>query len=370
MQLTRCVVAAGVLFAAGSARAQSVDERRATASFRVYADDDHLTVVSPSAGMQVPMGDDVSFDTNVAADVISGASVDVISEASPTAIDETRLEVGAGATWRFHRLASARVRGIASHERDYDALRLNLGFNVELAQRNTVIDLDYMGGPDEVGSSVDPMFEKHRTSHRLMTTITQVVDRRTYLDLAVEGSYADGFHASAYRTVPVSDPLSSELMRVPEVTPTVRKGVAALIRARRAIDAAARLAVHASYRYYVDDWSVDSHTGIVTAIARTSRRTVVGLSLRGYLQSAADFYQPRYELVGGELPVLRTRERRLGRMRSVQASATFDLQLTERGDSGPRLVFAAALMGFSWPDFPAQQRRMAGTMTISASSAF
>lgn len=369
MQLSRWAVCALVL-AAGTAHAEPTDERRASASLSVYSDNDHITVVTPSAGVQLPIGESLGFDANVVADVISGASVDVVSEASPTPISERRLEVGAGVAWQFHRLAAARLRAIGSTEHDFDALRINLGFNVELAQHNTTLDVDYMGGPDRVTSVVDPTFEQRRTNHRLMTTLTQVVDPRTYVDLAMEGQYAHGFQGSPYRTVPIADPLTSMLVRVQEATPKVRKGAAVRVRVRRAVDAAARLALHLSYRYYIDDWSVDSHTAALTAIAQTSARTELGVTLRGYLQSAADFYQPRYQLVDGAVPELRTRERRLGRMRSVHAAATFDIQLGDGHDSGLRLVLAAALLGFWWPDFPAQRRRLAGSMTISVSSPF
>lgn len=369
-QLTGCAVVCALLLASANALSQPAPgERRASATLSIYSDNDHMTVVSPSTGLQTPINDAVSFDTRVTADVISGASVDVISEASPTAIEETRLEVSAGMSWRLHRLATARGRVIGSHERDYDSWRINLGANVELAQRNTTLDLDYTAGKDDIGSAVDPTFVARRTDHRLAATLTQILDRRTYLDLVVEAQHGDGFHASVYRHVPIVDTQTTALLRVPEQTPRLRQAIAMLLRARRALDPRGRFALHASYRFYVDDWGVASHTGALSSILALSDRAKLGASLRGYLQSGAEFYQPRYALVAGAVPELRTRDRRLGQMRTLFGSVTLDYGLS-RDPAAPRLVVACALMKFWWPEFPAQGQRTAAVLTLGASSAF
>ncbi|MCE9580567.1 MAG: hypothetical protein K8W52_46030, partial [Deltaproteobacteria bacterium] len=96
-----------------------------SATMRVYADDDHLTVLSPAAHAQVSTGR-LTGEVDAALDAVSAASVDVMTSASPRAVHERRLEVGLGGTLRRAALA---IRGGAqvSHERDYDAVRLGLG---------------------------------------------------------------------------------------------------------------------------------------------------------------------------------------------------------------------------------------------------
>ncbi len=356
-----------------TAAAQPEDDRRGSASLRVYADDDDMTVVSPSAGAQAPVTDDVTVDVNAAADIISGASVDVVSEASPTAISETRVELGVGGTWRAARTWTLRSRAIGSHEDDYQSIRLSVGGAVELAARNATVDLEYVYGYDDVGSVVDDALSESRTSHRVIATFTHIVDRRTYADVAVDVQRAAGFHASSYRTVPIVDPLTPIVMRVPEATPEVRAALAVRVGARRAFGASHQWFAHADYRFYADDWDVASHTGTLAGIHRwAAGRWQLGVRLRGYTQRAAEFYAPRYELSPtGQAPTLRTRERRLGAMHTAYAGVTADWQLSPGlADERPHLVLAAAGMRLWWPDFPAQTHRNATMVTASIDAPF
>src|SRR5690606_36773215 len=111
----------------------------------------------------------------------SGASVDVISEASPQAIDEVRVELGLGATFRPGRATSLRARVRGSNENDYRSIGVELGGALELARRNTILDLGYAAYSDRVGTVLDPDFAAGKHLHRAAFTITQIVDRRTYV---------------------------------------------------------------------------------------------------------------------------------------------------------------------------------------------
>ncbi len=367
LQLASLAVAVWVCLAPGHARAQG-DERRVSAGLRIYTDDDHITVVSPSAGAQTPVTETVVVDVNATADIVSGASVDVISEASPGAISEKRIEVGLGAGWRVLRLLELRGRAVLSHEEDYDSARLLLGTGLDLFQKNTRLELEYRAGLDHVGAVTRPDFSARRRGHRLTSTITQIVDRHTYVDLVVEGEITSGYHGNPYRTVPIIDPASTELVRVDEVTPDVRRRGALRGRLRRGF---ARFFLHADYRFYVDDWGVMSHTATATGIMPVGDRMRIGLRTRAYTQSAADFYQSAYTLEDdGGLPALRTRERRLGTMHSLYGAVIGERALGRGdGDERPRLVLALGFMHFFFPDFAAQSHRNAMAMTVGLTSA-
>jgi hypothetical protein len=366
VQLARAI--ALVALAAGTARAQPADgDRRATGSLRVYADDDHMTIVSPHAGARAAIGDRATVEAAATADVISGASVDVISEASPTAIDETRVEGTLGISYAVTRTARLRARGTGSHENDYDSVGGELGGAVELAQRNTTVDLAARARADRVGRADDPSVEHARSSQQLTLTVTQLIDRASLIDLVVEGTRDAGYMASPYRTVPLIDPASPALMRVPEEVPRRRRSLAAMVRLRRAFGS--RLFGHGSVRYVRDDWSIDSVTGTLSLLTSPIARLRLGGQLRLYAQDGADFYQPRYQLEDGAVPDYRTRDRRLGTMQSAHVTATSDLAITGAAD-GPRLVTAAGVAGFRFPDFPAQRRRLALILTVALSSSF
>lgn len=321
---------------------------------RVYADDDHVTVVSPAASARFDATSRVQLETAVAVDAVTGASVDVITSASPATVHERRIEGTLDATAQVTRTGTGGARVIASHENDYDAVHAAVHGSIELAKRNTTLAGTYDEGFEAATSVIDPAFHARRRTHRAVATLTQVVDRRTYVDLVVDLSLARGYHASPYRSVVIEDPASSAIMRVAEVTPRVREAAAASVRIRRAVGE--RWAVHASYRFYADDWALHSHTATIDALTERRGGTRFAAGVRGYVQDAAAFYRERYT---GAVPALRTRDRTLGAMATAGVHATVDRPL---GDT--RIVGDLGLLRMWFFDFAPQRERTAVTVTL------
>lgn len=341
------------------ARLASADDN-ATATLRVYADDDHMTVVSPSANVTFDAGPRLQLSTGIAADVVTGASVDVVTSASPATIHERRVEATVDATAAVTQIASAGARVIASHENDYDSLHAAVHGAIELAKRNTTLAGTYDEGFETATSVVDPGFREHRRTHRAVGTLTQILDRRTYLDLVLDLSLAHGYQGSPYRSVVIEDPGSSAITRVPEVTPRTREAATASARIRRAVGD--RWAIHASYRYYLDDWQLHSHTASVDVLTERPGGTRLAAGLRTYVQDAAFFYRESYT---GAVPALRTRDRTLGAMASAAIHATVDRPLGE-----VRLVADLGVMRMWFFDFAPQRERTAVTLTIGGTWPF
>jgi hypothetical protein len=332
----------------------------ATGTLRVYADDDHVTVVSPSARAQLDAGARLHLDTGVAVDAVTGASVDVITSASPATIHERRIEGTVDATAQVTRTATAGARVIASHENDYDALHAAVHGAVELAKRNTTLAATFDEGFERATSVIDSTFHGARRTHRGVVTLTQIVDRRTYVDLVLDLSLARGYHASPYRSVIVEDPGSSAIMRVPEVTPRLREAAAMGVRVRRAVGD--RSAVHAGYRFYLDDWDLHSHTATLDALTERPGGTRLGAGLRGYIQDAAAFYRERYT---GAVPALRTHDRTLGAMATAEVHATLDVPVGET-----RIVASVGMLRMWFFDFAPQRERTALTTTLGVERPF
>lgn len=361
LQLRSVILAISVCYPA-TAAAQA--ERLGSASVAVYADDDHMTVVSPSAGAQATVNESLSVDANFTADVISGASVDVISEASPSPIEETRLEFGAGLQWRTTSTVALRFRAIGSSENDWDSVRLNAGAQLELAQRNTTLDASYVFGRDWIGTVNDLDFGEDKQSHRMAITLTQIVDSRTLVDLVAEFQLSRGYHSNPYRTIPLADEVDNQFMRIDEQTPDQRAGGTGLVRVRRALSDRWIAAGH--YRFYADEWSVTSHTAQATLIHELTSALQLGALVRAYSQSGADFYKPHYAMINGVLPSLRTKERRLGEMTTLSGRITTEIAIGGDVESATaHLLLAAGAMRFSFPEFPAQTRRTATTANVS-----
>jgi len=369
MRLQLTSAAALVLAAAGArvARAQAdpSDRPAASASFSVYADDDDITVVTPAAGASVPMGR-VTADVGVVADTVTGASVDVVTSASPKPIHEQREQLSLGAVVALSHRVRATVRVIGSTEHDYDVVHGWALLAAELADRDTVVEVGYDHGRAWVGKFGDPAFAENRHDDRAVLRVSQVLDRRTYVDLLVDLSRLAGYQASPYRLVAVADPASTAVMLVGEATPYLRHGAAAAIRVRRAIGD--RWFVHGAYRGAIDDWGVVSHTGRALAVAQLGGDAWrLGAEVRGYLQTGADFYQARYATVDGAVPTHRTRDRTLGPMRSAAVELTGDHAL---GLAQLRVQLAVGLTHYWWLDDLYQRGRSALTSTVAVTGAW
>ncbi len=360
----RLIPALAVTALALPALASPLDPAGAGATLRVYTDDDHVVVVSPSASASTTLGPSTSVAAGVAVDAVSAASVDVLSAASPVAVRELRLEVGARLARAFERggLVVA-ADGLASHERDYDAIRVGAMVRSEVADRNLVLELEYRIGFDRVRDiGADPGGE--RSSHQLAGTLSQVLGERTVADLIVDGGVASGYHASPYRRVPVARAEWPLPTWMPEQTPARRRSLAVAARVRRALTRTWFLS--ASQRFYVDEWDMTSHTTTADVSWQLGARWLLGASARAYLQRGASFYRRSYTDLP-EPPTLRTRDRTLGPMRSGFVSITADRPL---GDGPGHIVAACGLLSIRYLDSSLQTTRHALVTTVSWNTTF
>jgi len=353
----------GVVGSQGTLRAS--DERQASASVRVYADDDHVTVVSPAATAQVPLDRAVTVDVGTTVDVVTAASVDVVTQASPGTVHELRVEGRVGGRWELLNRHALATRAIVSQENDYRSLHWMLGWRTELAQRNTTLDLRYTAGIDQVGRSNDPTFSRFKGLQQITFTASQILGTHTLADLVLDGQTTFGYHANPYRAVPIIDPASTFLYRVPETTPERRVAGAALLRLRQALGDRPRWFLQADYRFYGDSWEVTSHTVSFQPVFSPTGSIRIGALLRAYTQAAASFYQPNYFDANGP-PALRTRDRTLGGMHSWYGLGTLDVRIVD----DLQLLVSAGWARFYFHNFPPQSERTALIGSIGASATF
>jgi hypothetical protein len=330
---------------------------------RVYTDDDHVTVITPAATAHAPVGRRVVLGVETTIDVITAASVDVTSQASARPFHDTRVEGGADASWAASDRLTLGARGVGSIENDFRSLQLGADLAVDLARHDTSLALSWTGTFDLVGRAGDPRFARARQDQRVTATWTQVLDRRTYLDLVVEGQLVAGFQASPYRYVPIEDATGARAYALPEATPDLRAGAAVLARVRRALGEGA-LFLHADYRFYADSWTIASHTlSAGLTVPLLGGRLLVAARIRGYAQGAASFYRAAYVDAGAGAPAWRTRDRALGGMRSLLGDLSGDLAFGR-----VHLIAGIAAMRFVWLDFPAQSHRDALLLTLGVAA--
>lgn len=279
-----------------------------------YASSDGLTVVSPRITLRAPLHHAVDLHTGYEADIISGASIDVLTAASPRGYTETRNGGHVGVAVRPAPGTTLFARFIGSIEPDYLGRTATLSAEREWLQRRLATALGVRTSFDEVGRVGDP-----RDRYRDVSTLALdgsaawVFSPRTVGQISLEVQFARGYMASPYRMVRVSWPGVDLPSGVPESTPDDRRRVALAVGARHAL--ARGWFVSTSVRVYRDSWSMMSHTEeLELQRALLDDRLILGLGGRLYGQTAASFYRARYAASDGELPRYRTADKMLAPM--------------------------------------------------------
>lgn len=295
----------------------------------VRSDSDHTTVVSPRAHLRQPVaGPQNRIDITYSLDAWTSASVDIRTAATPTLVKEQRHE-GVVGFERERGTTSWSLGYRLSREPDYLAHSLGLAGQVELARRTITLAGRLFGALDRVGRSGDAAFREPLQAGGAQLGAAFVPTRSTLLQLAYELRGALGYMASPYRFVAVGpgDGLcgASSTFCLPETHPRRRARHAWALRARQALGR--RLALAPSYRFYSDSWQLRSHTAALELAATPTRRLLLALEYRVYLQSGAFFYRSRYLSPGTGGYFTRDRElSSLGSQRlALQATYTREL---------------------------------------------
>lgn len=297
----------------------------------VYADTDAVQIYSPQASVRYrldPDGGAVSARATV--DVISAASVDVVSQATPH-FDEVRYQADLAASKAF----GDHTPGLAyrfSIEPDYLSHGIGGSLQSRLGTPDSVLALGYDLTLDTVTRSGSPnaAFEESLTTHTANIGLTQVLSSRSLVRLVYTFTAQNGYMEKVYRHVPLFTaaaiaraqadgvPLGLDNFdqyrlseRPPEEVPDRRLRHAIALRAMHYVPSA-KVALRLDYQFYVDDWGLLAHVLEPSVRWQVSDRVELGAFARGYRQNAASFWRRTYVVDdAGSLPEYRTADRDL-----------------------------------------------------------
>ncbi len=257
----------------------------------VYADSDDTTVVSPH--VSVSLEDESGWTASAAwvADVITSASVDVVTQATP-GFRELRQEATLGGGWR--RPDRGFNAGVTySHERDTHA-DIAYGGGNRRWRGNLETSLRYSFSLTAMGRATQrPELWRDVVVHGVEAGLLQPLGPLATAELILSTYYSTGYHANPYRRVPVvvSGSLSDAVWH-DERMPDTRWRYAATGRLRRAFGT--RLFTSIEYRFYRDSWNLLAHTAEVRLAWAPSDPWRVELRDRVHVQGASAHYRERY----------------------------------------------------------------------------
>jgi hypothetical protein len=311
-------------------------------------DSDHTTVVSPRVRANKRIGEGTALDVTYAADIWTSASIDIRSSASVRPVTEQRdeLDLKLGQDLQDVRLHAAYR---FSTEHDYTSHGATLGGAVDLANNAATLDASLHVIADTVGQSGNPSFARSLTTLDGSLSYTQVLDPMMLLQLTYELAHNIGYQSSPYRFVGVGGTgfgcIGASLC-LPERVPGERTRHAFALLIRRALSD--RISLGVTYRYYIDDWALGSHTLLGELGWNLGEHTLLALRYRFYKQGAVEFYQRVYTRI--DTDQWRTRDRELSKLSYQRAGAELEHALSI-GDA--RLTGTLAISGnqYHYADF-------------------
>jgi len=278
-----------------------------------------VTIDGPSVLVRKSVGKSVSLSANYYVDMVSSASIDVITTASPYTEERTQYSVGADYLRGNTTISAGYTNSVES---DFDANTYHIALSQDMFGQLTTLTMSYSYGDDTVRRSDDPTFFRDNTRQQYGIGVTQILTRNMIAALNIEVITDEGFLNNPYRSVrylDVGNPLGYSFEQ--ELYPRTRTTNAVGIRTKYYLPY--RAAIEAQYRYFIDTWDIQSHTASISYI-HPWRDFTFSAKYRYHDQTGAHFFQDLFSR--SEATNFRGRDKELSPLTShtVKLSAAYE----------------------------------------------
>jgi hypothetical protein len=304
---------------------------KAATEFSAYTDTQRVNVVTPAIyGSVYSPTAEWSANGSYLVDVVTAASADVVSTASP-AFRDVRHAGSLGGSYRGFKPWSFSANGNLSIERDYTSRGVEGRVGVDTLDKQFTPSVGYGFSYDTIGRAGVPfdVFSNNLTTHAISATGTIVLSPKSLLVVGGSIQVERGDQSKPYRYIPMFNPGTNvpnhssieyvNAVRLPErpleQLPLERDRFALAGRYVSRIQANATLRIEE--RLYADSWGTKGSTTDARYIMDLTPRLTVWTALRLHFQSGASFYERAYFATGTQngtvlLPIVRTTDRELG----------------------------------------------------------
>jgi hypothetical protein len=317
----------------GDENLEDTASERASIELAGYNDSDHITVVTPSVNMGIDNVSGASLNASYLVDVVSAASVDIVSTASRR-WEEVRQAGTVSGLYKPHDFGVG-VGGSVSSEPDYLSYGGYALIVKDFDEKNWTATFGFGASHDTIGrcgigGGCTPfsVFSRDLERGAFNGGLAFVIDRISLGSVTLDVVIENGDQSKPYRYIP---------MFSPGVAPTVPKGASIdwvnanrlaerpleqlpLERHRAALTGryARRLdgsTLRLEERFYDDDWGLVASTTDARWIFDLGTRFEVWPHARFHAQTSVTFWQRAYvseSSTGWNLPEYRTGDRELG----------------------------------------------------------
>lgn len=311
-----------------------------------YADDNHVRVWNPSLRARVPLSQRISATASYGLDMVSAASVDVVTSASKMVEYRHETTVGVDIATDSRNVFRTVLRD--SRESDYVSDGLSLSVDHDTDRRDRTVHFELHGRRDLVGPGWVLARPATLVSAVGACSVTQVIDPLTVARVALQTEVFHGFQSSVYRYVPIGGGA------YPEQVPEGRLRGAALARIEHSL--VPTLAISLEYVFGTDTWGVWSHSGDLGLRWEITPWALLEARHRIARQSPASFYRSHYD----QLVTYRTRDRLLSGLTSWWPQVSFRVSLPPwPAPADWELGLAGGYLYQHFDDYPLLSRRSA-----------
>lgn len=373
-----CSLLSATSHSAQAASAPDDDEWEIDSAVLFYSEgSDRISLVEPVVSARKALGGDEYVSMRLVVDVLTGASPNgaiptdgvqtfttpsgnstYLVQPGETPLDSTFRDTRVALNGAWEKPLSERLRGVFSAnfstEYDYQSMGVTATLAQDFNNRNTTLSaglaysqdaIDPVGGAP-VGLTPMPGFpavkatrggSEDKTVSELLLGVTQVLSRRTLMQLNYTYGLDDGYLTDPYKLVSVTDGagnLSAGDPYLYEKRPDERVRQAIFWRTLHQLT---EDVIDVSYRYYWDDWGLSSHTFDTRYRYELGRGHYLQPHARLYKQSAADFY--RFNLVEGESPEFASADYRLGDMTTTTLGLKYGLAMSDSQEFSVRAEY-------------------------------
>jgi hypothetical protein len=352
-----------LLATTGNAVAEEIENAwELDSSYLYYSEEDRVTVnklIGTAKGFVSPKNTaaiTVVFDTmtgatpsgavkNSAPQTSTGASGGTgiggsTSAAALSDFDDTRVGVSLDWQHEHSRTFNMNYNGAFSVENDYQSVSGAVTANKETADRATKFSLGLAFTYDTIfrtGARTTPKpiskvsddlsnGEGEKASTDLIAGISQVINRRTVAQFNLAVGQSKGYLTDPYKVFSVVDSNNIEFEQYYEGRPDNRLKWSITANLNHQLFPSNNY-MHLSYRYYSDDWDIQSHTLDYSYRFVMNNANYLEPRIRLYTQTQADFYQNSFEATPGPdpvaLPEFISADYRLDQMSDVTVGLTY-----------------------------------------------
>ncbi|MCK5335455.1 MAG: DUF3570 domain-containing protein [Gammaproteobacteria bacterium] len=386
------------------ANAELLDDVKVDTAVLIYSESDgRVSLVEPVIKLKSELKEDQFLNVQIVFDALTGASPNgaqasniaqtftspsgnslYTTQAGETPLDDTfrdtRVAISSSLENPIDRLRKNTYSLAFSTEFDWRSLSAGYSYSQDSKFRNTTlmagvsVTADAMSPTGGTPIALAPMLgegdnssktgDESRSTIDLIAGITKVLNRKTITQLNYSYSQSSGYHNDPYKIVSIVDDVTGipDGNYLYESRPDSRQRH---IIYWKTVHHLTEDVINVAYRYYQDDWGINSHTVDFKYRYELSDKNFLQPHIRFYSQTAADFY--RHSLLASEtVPEFVSADLRLGEFNAVTVGLKYSHKLgpketisarleimQQTGDSSPADAIGEQLNHDLYPDLSA-----------------